>query len=283
MDINQNKSIEIEKKETDTITMVAVEETDTEKPDAVSDTAEKSPEAETAEETAESAEDTSEESADTENENTGNSDDPSDAADEKPKKRRRILIPTVCAAVFLLSLGVLCSLFVSATTEPITVEVGTAPRLDASHENEFLASLYSVEPYQIDVSRPGEHEGGLRFFGFLPGDVTVQVQDTTPPELAVTDIRTVEGTAVVCEDFVLSCTDATDVTVTAGEIPFGTVGEHTVTLTASDTSGNKTEQTAVLTVWDQTPGFMPSSPIIFALSCILFFLTLIKNFLHQIL
>lgn len=252
MDINQNKSIEIEKKETETITVVAVEETDTEKTDAASDTAEKSPEAETAEEPAESAEDTSEESADTENENTGNSDDPSDAADEKPKKRRRILIPTVCAAVFLLSLGVLCSLFVSATTEPITVEVGTAPRPDAIHKNEFLASLYSVEPYQIDVSRPGEHEVGLRFFGFLPGDVTVQVQDTTPPELAVTDIRTVEGTAVVWEDFVLSCTDATDVTVTAGEIPFGTVGEHTVTLTASDTSGNKTEQTAVLTVWDQS-------------------------------
>ena len=173
-----------------------------------------------------------------------------DVSPEKPKKTGRILIPAVCTAVFLISLGVLCSLFVSATTEPITVEVGEAPRPDEIHDNEFLASLYSVEPYQIDVSRPGEHEVGLKFFGFLPGEVTVEVKDTIPPVLELTDIRTVEGTVVGWEDFVLSCTDATEVTVTAEEIPYGTVGEHTVTLTAADSSGNTAEQTAILTVWD---------------------------------
>ncbi len=205
--------MEIEQKETETITVVAVEREDS----------------------AESAE----------------LSEPAGA--EVPKKsRKRIVIPAVCTAVFLASLCVLCGLFVSATTETITVEVGETPKPEAVYDNEFLSALYSVEPYQIDISQPGEHDVGLRFFGFLPGEVTVAVRDTTPPVMEVTDIHTVIGTMIVKEDFVLSCSDATDVTISAGGIPYDTTGEHEILLTASDTSGNVTEIKAILTVWDES-------------------------------
>lgn len=255
MDNNQNKSIEIEKKETETITVVAVNEAE----NAAENAGETAPDAQSdseAEETAGNSGDSaeaSEESPETSAEEISEMPVPSEEnTEKKPKKRRRILIPAICASVFLLSLGILCSLFVSATTEPITVEVGEIPRPDAIHENGFLASLYTVHPYQIDVSEPGDHEVGLEFFGFLPGSVDILMRDTVAPELELTDIRTVEGTVIVWEDFVLSSSDLTDVTVTAGEIPYDTVGEHTVTLTASDTSGNQTAKTAVLTVWDSS-------------------------------
>jgi len=237
MDNKQNNSIEIEKEETETITVVAVE--GEEKASELPESAES---ADAPEESAESADST---------ETTDKPDE--SAADEPPKKsKKRIVIPTVCTAVFLISLCVLCGLFVSATTETITVEVGETPRPEAVHDSEFLSSLYAVEPYQIDVSRPGEHEVGLRFFGFLPGELTVAVQDTTPPVLEVTDIHTVAGTVVATEDFILSCTDATEVTVKSDIIPYDTAGEHEILLTAADTSGNKTEITAHLTVWDES-------------------------------
>lgn len=174
----------------------------------------------------------------------------SDHSSDRRKRLNRIFIPAICIAVFMVLLVVLCYLFVEATTETIMVEVGETPRPENIHASEFLSALYSVEPYRIDVSVPGKHEVGLRFFGFLPGEVTVEVKDTVPPELELTDICTVEGTVIRWEDFLLSCTDATDVSVTAGEIPYTVVGEHVVTLTAVDSSGNTQEKTAVLTVWD---------------------------------
>ncbi|MBR3997351.1 MAG: hypothetical protein IKI93_03300, partial [Clostridia bacterium] len=125
------------------------------------------------------------------------------------KKQLMILLSVVCAAVFMASAGVLAATFVSATTAKITVEVGEEPDPQNIHESDFLSSLYTVEPYSIDVTEPGEHRIDLRFFGFLPGEVTVEVCDTIPPELILTDIMTVEGTAITAEDFVVSCTDST--------------------------------------------------------------------------
>ena len=254
MDNNQNKQIEIRETELETITAPPVQSA----PDQPDETPaeEKAPVETPAENPEEKPGDTENAAEETDAEKTETEEaaeeETSDKTPAEPVKnsRKRIVIPAVCASVFLLSVGILGASYVSATTEPIMVEIGEMPRPENIHENELLASMYSVEPYTIDVSSPGDHAIGLKFFGFLPGDVTVQVRDTTPPELTVTDVHTVAGTEISWGDFVLSCTDATDVTLTAENLTTDTAGEYTVTVTAADGSGNKTSVNAALTVWD---------------------------------
>lgn len=167
------------------------------------------------------------------------------------KKRIAIVVSIVCAIVFLLSVGILAATFVSATTGKITVEIGENPEPEKIHENTFLASLYEVEPYQIDVSEPGEHSIELKFFGFLPGKVNVEVCDTTPPVLELWEVNTVEGTEIQPEDFVRMCIDNTEVTYSFAEVPCEyTAGEYTVVIRAIDSAGNQTSREAGLKIWD---------------------------------
>lgn len=167
------------------------------------------------------------------------------------KKRIAIVISIVSAIVFLLSVGVLAATFVFATTEKITVEVGEKPEPENLYESPILSSLYCVEPYQIDVSKPGEHSIALRFFGFLPGKVQIEVCDTAPPEIKLRNVNTVEETEVKPEDFVLSCTDVSEVTFTA-EISTAKAGEYTVIVNAMDAAGNCTTGSAALKVWEKS-------------------------------
>ncbi|MBQ7921588.1 MAG: transglutaminase domain-containing protein [Clostridia bacterium] len=167
------------------------------------------------------------------------------------KKRIAIAVSIVSAVVLLLSVGVLTAIFISATTEKITVEVGEEPKPEKIHDSVFLSSLYQVEPYRIDVTKPGEHSIGLKFFGFLPGKVTVEVCDTAAPEIMLRNVHTVEGTALTAEDFVLSCSDVSEVAFTA-DISTEKAGEYTITVTAADAAGNTAEGSAILKVWEES-------------------------------
>ena len=164
-----------------------------------------------------------------------------------------IYFSLTCAAVFLASAGILAAIFVSATMEKITVEVGETPLIENIHDSSFLSSLYSAQPYSIDVSEPGEHVVDLCFFGFFPGKVVVEVRDTTPPELVLTNVKTVAGTVITADDFVVSCTDATEITILplSDDITDKT-GEYKIQITASDAEGNTTIGEAELTVWDSS-------------------------------
>ncbi|MBE6569659.1 MAG: hypothetical protein E7658_05525 [Ruminococcaceae bacterium] len=167
------------------------------------------------------------------------------------KKRIALVISIVCAVVFLLSVGVLAATFVSATTERIKVEVGETPEPEKIHDSEFLSSLYNVEPYQIDVSEPGEHHIGLKFFGFLPGEVTVEVCDTTPPVLELQNVHTVTGTEITAADFLRSCSDATAVTASFNTaITTDAAGEYPVEITVSDAKGNAAIGHTMLKVYE---------------------------------
>lgn len=184
--------------------------------------------------------------------------DPQEKAAEPDKRRRkrRLLLISLLSVILLLmiSVSIFAVLYIADTTESITVGVGEVPEPEKIHDNPILASLYTVEPYTVDTAVPGEYPIPLRFFGFLRRELTVRVCDTTPPYLSLTDIHTIEGTALTCEDFIASCEDDTGaVCEFSGTAPItDEPGAYTVKITASDAYGNRTEQTAMLTVWDSS-------------------------------
>ena len=78
---------------------------------------------------------------------------------------------------------------------------------------------------------------------------TVTVQDTTAPVLQLQDVQQMPGRAVTIRDFVVKATDASGVVDLrfVGEEPDGSVnGTYTVTVEATDSSGNVTRQDATL-------------------------------------
>ena len=78
---------------------------------------------------------------------------------------------------------------------------------------------------------------------------TVTVQDTTAPVLQLQDVQQTPGKAVTIRDFVVKATDVSGVVDLrfVGEEPDGSVnGTYTVTVEATDASGNVTRQDATL-------------------------------------
>lgn len=172
----------------------------------------------------------------------------------RPVNKSRILLYSLLSFVLLLlvSASVFAALYVSKTTNTMIIEIGETPEPDKIYDHPLLASLYTVESYQLDTSVPGNYQIPLRFFGFLRCKLPVEVRDTVPPVLTVTDIHTVEGLTLTCEDFVKSCEDDTAVVFSFVEdVPtMDKAGNYIVKIIATDTSENKTEQSASLTVWD---------------------------------
>ena len=78
----------------------------------------------------------------------------------------------------------------------------------------------------------------------------IQVVDTTPPELILVDVSIFQGEEVTVDSFVESCFDVSgDVQVALLTQPdVDTLGIQTVTIEATDLSGNTTTSTATLTV-----------------------------------
>ena len=84
----------------------------------------------------------------------------------------------------------------------------------------------------------------------------IQVVDTTPPELVLTDVSVYQGEEVTVDSFVESCFDASgDVQLRLTTQPdVDTMGIQTMTIEATDINGNTTTSTATLAVVkDKTP------------------------------
>ena len=77
-------------------------------------------------------------------------------------------------------------------------------------------------------------------------DISVIVQDTTAPVLEVHNVKAFLQDNVAVEDFIVSVTDISGECVLSTDIPLTTdaVGVKTVTITATDASGNQTSATA---------------------------------------
>lgn len=84
----------------------------------------------------------------------------------------------------------------------------------------------------------------------------IQVVDTTPPELVVTDVSVYQGEEVTVENFVESCSDASgEVQLRLATQPdVENLGIQTITVEAADVNGNVATATATLAVVrDKTP------------------------------
>ena len=84
----------------------------------------------------------------------------------------------------------------------------------------------------------------------------IQVVDTTPPELVLTDLSVYQGEKVTLDSFVESCFDVSgDVQISfITEPDVNTLGIQTITIEATDINGNTTTATATLgVVEDKTP------------------------------
>ncbi len=190
-------------------------------------------------------------------------DEVSDANSQEPeinvpantrKKRLALVLLAVGCLILLVCGGYFANSFMTRVTFPITVEVAESPELERQYDADPMNILYRVEPYRIDLAKPGEYPVPYRFFGFLNRDRMVRVCDTTPPELALRNVYTIEGTEVSCEDFVLHCRDNTGASYEfSGNPPqVHTAGEYEVVVRASDAYGNYSEQTAMLFVQDSS-------------------------------
>ncbi len=170
------------------------------------------------------------------------------------KKRLALVLLAVGCLILLVCGGYFANSFMTRVTFPITVEVAESPELERQYDADPLNFLYRVEPYRIDLAKPGDYPISYRFFGFLGRDRMVRVCDTTNPELALRNVYTIEGTEISCEDFVLHCRDNTGASYEfSGNPPqVHTAGEYEVVVRASDAYGNFSEQTAMLFVQDSS-------------------------------
>ncbi len=196
----------------------------------------------------EQSDDSAESDTQTAGESTDKENESNCQAETSAKCRKPIaIILSILVGIVVLLISA-CSAFIIVTCRTITVEVGDEPHPERIYESTFFSSLYSVDDYIIDVSKPGETSVTLRFFEYIPAKVKVKIVDTTPPTLELFDLHTLVGLKISPDDFLKSSTDATDVTLSSDTIP-NEAGEYRISITATDTSGNKTVQEAKLTVW----------------------------------
>ncbi len=105
----------------------------------------------------------------------------------------------------------------------------------------------------LDTTIPGYYPVELSLPPFTY-QVTVHVQDTTPPSAAAQPVTLYQGEECGPEDFVGSIEDASNVTVSFQVQPdFAALGEQQVRLLLTDAAGNKAELTSTLTVEEPLP------------------------------
>ncbi len=182
--------------------------------------------------------------------------EPEAESEPKAEEKKKTRLPKWLRALFasllcliLASAAAIC-IFVLITCRTITVEIGETPHPEKRYSSELLASLYTVDEYAVDISKPCRISVGLKFFGFLPARTHIEVRDTKPPEIELIPVYSVVGAELTAEDFVKSVSDSTYVTLTLNSIR-QTAGVQTVTITATDECGNKTSAKASLTLSDE--------------------------------
>ncbi len=170
------------------------------------------------------------------------------------KKRTKLLL--LCAGlVLVLAVGTALVLTVGTVVPSVTLEVGGRV-LPQDYLRWDLGEPISWEAdYRLpDLSVPGEHTARLRYLG-LPFSRKLIVRDSVAPQGAVRDLTLCAAQRPAPEDFVVSVTDATEVTLSFKRQPdYSREGAQTVTLVLTDRGGNTTELPATLTLFfDTTP------------------------------
>jgi len=165
----------------------------------------------------------------------------------KPRRMAKLLLPAILIPIALL----LVLFFGTAAylSTPAVIEVGSEAHLPVLADMPVLAPLCTVETdlAAIDTALPGEHDIAMTFCGIMPLHTTLTVADTVPPQLETQVLYLSAGLMPEPEDFIMTLTDATPVTLTYAAVP-DTKADGSVTLRAEDAGGNITEVKAEFVV-----------------------------------
>lgn len=159
----------------------------------------------------------------------------------------------LAAAILILLCGGWYFLF-CGIQDTVTVEAGASVQIsDFSDRVGFLLQAQS-DLGSIDTSVPGEYPVKLRCL-WQKFDSLVIVQDTVPPTGQVRDMTVFCTQIPTAEDFLVSSSDATDLTVSFSRQPDPAgEGTQTVIIRLTDAGGNVTDLEASLTlIFDDTP------------------------------
>ena len=175
-----------------------------------------------------------------------------------------LLIILIVVLVAAIGFGVYYFLTASKTTaQPITItprltelELGSEIGTDASFYAQITgtASSNCTVDTNLDTTKVGTYEYTVTCAGRSSNKQTIEVKDTTAPQVEVKDVIVVPGTEVVADDFIDTVNDASEVTFTLDdEVDTSTEGEFEVSITASDEYENTTTVTANLVVTAEAP------------------------------
>ncbi|MCM1049933.1 MAG: DUF5011 domain-containing protein [Clostridiales bacterium] len=148
-----------------------------------------------------------------------------------------------------------CTLSIVWMLSDYTMELG---ELLEKEQLLYVPELDSSKIAQTDIDKINESGVGDYMVKSLVDDSVchIHVEDTTPPELSVTDVAVFKREKVTVDDFIESCSDLSgDVEVRLVTEPdVNTLGRQTVTIEATDCNGNIATATATLAVVkDKTP------------------------------
>ncbi len=166
------------------------------------------------------------------------------------RKKKNNLLPLVIGLIAILIVaGIGAGIYFSRRVLPtLTVEAGTEIRTSdlMRYKGDQKKNGFAL-PY-VDTSVPGDYKVDLYVSPFTYHS-TVTVTDTQAPVLTLQDLEVWYGTTLTVADFITELTDATKVEAAfVNEPDVYTCSEQQIQITATDAAGNKTSQTALLTV-----------------------------------
>lgn len=155
--------------------------------------------------------------------------------------------------------------FMTKVRKSVTLEAGT----QLSDAREFLINKdedasFETDLSTLDLNTPGAYPLQIRTGGKIY-TVTLNIVDTTAPAADVVNQAAPVGDELKPEAFLNNIKDATSVTVSYKTPPdFGKTGEQPVTLVLTDTSSNRAELPASLTLIDikKTVRIEAGSPLV---------------------
>ena len=160
------------------------------------------------------------------------------------------------------------ALIIRPAKEELTIEAGAAlPALTDFLLSEHKNASFLTPLEQINTNQPGDYNIEISADGTSYTTV-LHVKDTTAPELILRDIEIYTFQTVSMEDFIVSVSDISPVDcsyVTEPDLSF--IGTQQIVIRATDKSGNIMEQTAELTLRQDT-----EPPVILGVSDIFIYL-----------
>lgn len=171
------------------------------------------------------------------------------------KIKKEILIGVL---VILALISILINLFDSKVKRTVTVEAG----IEALNVSDFIknkknSGMFVIDLSENDLSTPGIYDVEIQV-GKKVYSSKVEVEDTIAPTGKAINHEIWADERIGAEEFVQNVTDATDVNIYFAEEPdFNKIGSQKVLIILEDTSGNKTQLEALLSIKKDT-----ESPVI---------------------